>query len=275
MAVSVVGLHIYPCKGTRVIDLDESRAFEYGLEYDRRFMIIDQASQSFLSQRQLPQMSQLSFEPLADGLWKLSIFGQDMLFEPSRLKRVMRANIWDDHCDVVGGCEQINEFLSNALGRRLQLVSYSGERLVNPKYTDNKSVSYGFADGFPYLITNQASLEELNQRLQAKSLESVDMSRFRANIVLDLESAYLEDKLDRVRIGECEFKIAKPCVRCQVTTIDQQSGRMSPQRQPLQTLAEYRNLSEANGIVFGQNAYLLSGVGRKISTSDKLEIFLA
>src|SRR3546814_3456640 len=41
---------------------------------------------------------------------------------------------------------------------------------------------FGFADAFPFLITNQRSLDELNRRLQAKGQAAVPMNRFRPNI---------------------------------------------------------------------------------------------
>ena len=45
---------------------------------------------------------------------------------------------------------------------------------------------------------------------------------------------------------------AKPCGRCMVTTVDQQSGEKQPGREPLTTLSEFRTDS-AGEVLFGIN----------------------
>src|SRR5690606_26511727 len=41
---------------------------------------------------------------------------------------------------------------------------------------------FGFADGFPFLLIGQASLDELNARMAHKGGTAVRMNRFRPNI---------------------------------------------------------------------------------------------
>ena len=48
----------------------------------------------------------------------------------------------------------------------------------------------GFADGYPLLVISQASLEDLNQRLEFP----VEMNRFRPNIVVEVCQPHDEDK---------------------------------------------------------------------------------
>jgi uncharacterized protein YcbX len=55
----------------------------------------------------------------------------------------------------------------------------------------------GFADGYPLLLTTEASLDALNRRLE----EPVPMSRFRPNPVVDGELPFGEDGWSRIRAG--------------------------------------------------------------------------
>ncbi len=75
------------------------------------------------------------------------------------------------------------------------------------------------------------------------------MNRFRPNLVVSGVAAHAEDDWDVARIGQIEFVVAKPCIRCVVTTIDQATAVAG--REPLRTLATYRRVD--GGVQFGQN----------------------
>jgi uncharacterized protein len=121
---------------------------------------------------------------------------------------------------------------------------------------NNESVS--FADGMPYLVIGQASLDELNTRLEIP----VPMDRFRPNLVFTGGKAFEEDDWDKVKIGDAVFKITKPCARCVMTTVDQTTGKKN--KEPLKTLSTYRNVK--GKVMFGQNMLLLEG--EKIRVGD-------
>jgi uncharacterized protein YcbX len=59
------------------------------------------------------------------------------------------------------------------------------------------------------------------------------MLRFRPNLVIEGSEAYAEDSWKRIRIGDVEFRVVKPCARCILTTIDPQTGERSADREPL------------------------------------------
>ena len=85
------------------------------------------------------------------------------------------------------------------------------------------------------------------------------MLRFRPNLVIDGSAPYAEDSWRRIRIGGVEFRVAKGCTRCILTTIDPQTGERSADREPLTTLKTYR---EREGeVCFGQNL-INQGAGR-------------
>ena len=106
----------------------------------------------------------------------------------------------------------------------------------------------GFADGFPFLVTNTASLAELNTRLEVP----VEMRRFRPNIVVEGADAWDEDHWQSLSIGNNRLSIVKPCSRCVMTTVDPSTGLKDAAVQPLRTLSRYRRTGE--GVIFGQNA---------------------
>lgn len=119
-------------------------------------------------------------------------------------------------------------------------------RVDASRVTEYRRVS--FADGFPFLITNLASLEELNSRLDS----AIDMRRFRPNIVVEGAGAWDEDNWTSARIGETAFTLVKPCSRCVMTTVDPDQGVKSVDLQPLRMLGTYRRTSD--GVIFGMNA---------------------
>jgi len=107
-------------------------------------------------------------------------------------------------------------------------------------------VFVGFADGFSFLLTSCASLDDLNHRLPAP----LPMNRFRPNIVVSGGEAFEEDRWTRISIDGIAFAVVKPCARCVITTVDQRTGEAS--HEPLRTLATFRNVA-GRGVMFGQN----------------------
>ncbi|WP_052501540.1 MOSC domain-containing protein [Thiomicrospira microaerophila] len=105
-----------------------------------------------------------------------------------------------------------------------------------------------FADGFPLLLTNQASLDDLNQRLVQRLAEPIEMIRFRPNIVINTGCAFEEDQHADVVIGEHCFKVAKPCARCIIPSINP----LTTQRQAeVSNALSYRK--KGRDVLFGQN----------------------
>jgi len=90
----------------------------------------------------------------------------------------------------------------------------------------------------------------LNQRLEVP----VPMNRFRPNLVFSGGQAFEEDQFTRVKVGEVDFQVVKPCARCVLITVDQQTGEKG--KEPLATLATYRTVN--NKVYFGQNAVALT-----------------
>ena len=160
--------------------------------------------------------------------------------------RFIRVTVWDDVCEAIDEGEKPARWFSEHLGVAARLVRLAGDDarpLSSPKAQPGDRVS--FADGFPFLLLSEESHNGLNRRLSLP----VPIERFRANIVVSGCEPHSEDRWHRVRIGEVEFTVAKPCARCVVTTVDQATGERG--REPLRTLSTYR--TREGQVLFGQN----------------------
>jgi uncharacterized protein YcbX len=136
------------------------------------------------------------------------------------------------------------------------------KRLSSLKWTAGLEARNQFSDGFPLLVVGQASLDELNVRLNKAGHESVGIERFRPNIVLSGLPAHDEDRLGEMHIstetGPVVLQPVKPCPRCPIPNIDPATAQSSPVvGDSLQT---YRQNPLVDGAVtFGMNAIILQG----------------
>ncbi len=256
-------IYIYPIKSAGGISLNTAEIEKRGFQYDRRWMLVDETGK-FLTQRQLPRMALITVGLEGDKL-VVEAANRGSISIPVQLESDHRISvqIWRDVCDAIPLGEEINQWFSEFLEISCQLV-YMPEstfRPVDSGYaTNNKQVS--FVDGYPFLLISEASLQDVNKRLD----EPVPMNRFRPNLVVSGCEAFAEDDWRLIRIGSIPFHVAKPCDRCLITTVDQAQG--IPGKEPLQTLARYRL---RNGkIFFGQN--LIQGELGTLKVGDSVEI---
>jgi uncharacterized protein YcbX len=258
-------IYIYPIKSLGGISVPHAQVEQTGLQYDRRWMLIDREG-FFLSQRTFAQMAMLQVN-IADD--ELVITHKRGLLIPLAIPLAINSGnevavqIWDDTCVALELHKEANEWFTHALGidTRLVYMPATTKRLVDNNYASNNEI-VSFADAFPLLIIGQSSLDDLNARLDTPVL----MNRFRPNLVFRGGQAFCEDSFKTFRIGDVVFDAVKPCGRCLLTTIDQEEGLKG--QEPLKTLSTYRQ--QKNKILFGQNL-LQKNLGI-IKTTDKIEI---
>jgi len=113
-----------------------------------------------------------------------------------------------------------------------------------------------FADGFGFLLISEASLHELNSRLETP----LPMNRFRPNLVVSGAEPFAEDNWRDLRLGGLELTVVKPCARCVITTTNQDTAQRGAE--PLRTLATFRR--QDGQVMFGQNV-VHRGTGRLVS----------
>ena len=183
--------------------------------------------------------------------------------------------IFRDRCEALDEGEMAATWLSTVLGQQgLRLVRFPEDRRrdVEPDWLQGERAHTAFPDGYPFLVTSETSLDSLNARLTEKGLETVPMNRFRPNIVVDGETPFAERDWDRVATSGCDWKIGirKPCKRCKVITVDQDSGVTPVITEPLKTLAEMATQPGMKGAFFGQNAILLAGDGETLRVGDPI-----
>ncbi len=251
-------LYIYPVKSLGGIALTEARVEARGLEHDRRWMVVD-ADNKFLTQREHPRMALVLPQITGEGL-ALAAPGMETLRVPFvSAGAAVQVRVWRSVCEAVSAGDEAAEWLTEYLGVpvRLMFMPDRSRRAVNPDYGQPGDI-VSFADGYPILLLGEASVEDLNTRLD----EPVPMDRFRPNFVVAGSKAYAEDGWMRVAIGDAVFRAAKPCGRCVMTTIDQASGARGVE--PLHTLAQYR---VADGkVLFGQ--YLIAEGESRVRVGD-------
>lgn len=247
-------LWIYPVKGCRGIPLETSHVAARGLEDDRRWMIVDNRGR-FLTQREEPRLA-LAVPRLDTDALRLSLDGSDEVVLPRGDQgERLSVRVWRDEIDAVAPDAAADRALSHWLGRRVRIVRFPDDRIraCDPRYAPDDSHT-AFADGFPILITNDASLAELNAVLGEQAATPVPMTRFRPNIVIGGCPARAEDESNELIVeGRLRLRLVKRCDRCAVTTVDQATGQRTG-KEPLATLLRIRRNERTGGGWFGQNA---------------------
>lgn len=255
-------IYCYPIKSLGGFRLSRSRVLAKGIEWDRRWMLVDAAG-NFLTQRNHSGLA----------LFKVTSYHFPESFEVSYLNHSIQipvaasgsqleAVIWNDTVKVQEVSPHCNDFFSRILQMDCRLVFFpeTALRPVDPHFAINSSNQTSLSDGYPLLMLGQSSLADLNRRLA----QPVGLERFRPNIVFTGAGPYAEDDFRAFSIGQVQMAGVKPCARCLVTTINQQTGKKGSE--PLATLATYRK--RQNKVLFGMNVIpLTEGL---ISEGDKI-----
>jgi uncharacterized protein YcbX len=257
------GLHVYPIKSCSGIAIEEWEVDERGLRHDRRWMLVDEEGR-FMSQRRFPRMALIGVRIGHDGL---VVDAPDMPSLEVPLQppagRLILARVWDDLVEASPVSDDADRWFEKFLGVRYRLVYLPDRSLrpVDPAY-GRPGDQVGLADGFPFLLISEASLADLNARLE----QPVPMNRFRPNLVVGGCEPFAEDGWKLVRIGQLTFRVVKPCSRCTITTVDQRTAAKS--KEPLRTLARFRRAGTK--VLFGQN--LIHDQTGIIRVNDPVEI---
>ena len=245
-AIRLSGLYRYPVKSMAGEYLEECRLDGFGLERDRRWMVVDREGR-FLSQRELPRMALITPRLGSEGLLLQAPAMPELAVpRPHDEAERVKVSVWNDRCAAQLGDPASHAWLSEFLGRECRLVHMPDDlvRTVDQRFAQPQDRT-AFSDGFPLLLISQASLDELNSRLE----KALPMLRFRPNLVVGGCAPYAEDGWRRIRIGESVLRVVKPCSRCKITTVDPSTAETGSE--PLKTLAGYRR--RGNQVYFGQN----------------------
>lgn len=250
--IIISSLAIYPVKSMRQVEIESATIDMGGLKDDRRWMVVD-ATGAMVTQRQQSRLCLIQPELVADGLCLRTSTMPDINIATPTGDDYVKVKVWNDTCNALDAGNEISLWLSQFLDMTCRLVYFPDNevRVVDQIYA-NREDRTAFSDGFPVLLLSQASIDDLNSRLDIP----VPMARFRPNIVIDGCEPYAEDGCHQLRIGEFTLRIVKPCSRCVIPSIDIDSAERTGE--PTRTLSRYRR--KDNKILFGQNG-VIDGVG--------------
>jgi uncharacterized protein len=263
---NITQLNIYPIKSCAGTALGRVKLTKHGLAGDRNWMVVNGAGR-FLTQRELPRLALV--KPSFDGrrLCLRAAGAPDFDVTVDQEGATTQITVWKDHFAAIDAGADAANWLSGFLHTNVRLVRFdtSADRWSDSHWTAKVDAPITFADGFPLLVISEASLADLNERLQ----QPLPMNRFRPNIVLRGLAAYEEDRIDDLFDGELRLRMVKPCARCSITTVEQATGEVTG-ADPLQTLKTYRWSQELRGSTFGQNAIIVTGVGGELHVGQEL-----
>ena len=273
-ALVLSDLIIYPVKSAAGTSQAAAKLTACGLEGDRRLMIVTPEGH-FLTQRRFPKMALIKPWPATPGSVTVNAPGMPKLHVDveNDSTHAVEVEVWGDRVSATGCGPAAEKWFTQFLGTPCQLVYLpdTSKRLTDHgKFGPDEIVS--FADAYPYLLLSGASLRGLNQKLAAKQVSPIPMDRFRPNFIIsgDIEP-HAEDNWKRIRIGEAIFTVAKPCSRCSIPNVNQETGDRT--QEPSRTLATYRAWDKA--IWFGQNLIQETNAGSssiQLKVGDAVEV---
>lgn len=245
MRISVTGIYRYPVKSCRGERLGEAVVEPWGLAGDRRWMLTD-ADGKVVTARKYPSLVLVT--PTADNSNSAIRFESPGLPELTvpvphgTAAELVPVTVGQSSLLAAQADDEAAEWFTKITGTPVRLVYLDDPRRrpVDPDYgQDTDRVS--FADGYPLLLTSEASLAQLNDWIAEgphAPEAPLPMTRFRPSVVIGGTAPWAEDDWRRIRIGDVPFRVAKGCDRCVFTTIDPRSSVRG--REPLVTLARYR-----------------------------------
>lgn len=266
MNLSIDSLFVYPLKSGARLPVEHVSLNDRGLYLDRHFMLVKAQPDAsgvfrFISQRDrgMEILSQMMARPY-EGHMMFHMIDSGEAFVIDYANNAKRENVFVSvHKSEMMALDcggKAARFFSEKLNTDCRLIAFdeSVQRIVDQEFGSDRDHT-AFADGFPLLVTNQASLDALNAEMD--QADRVEMSRFRPNIVLKGLAPFEEDTIKELQIGDTIIEFVKPCTRCVLTTVDQDLAA-KPSKEPMATLAKVRRgmdqASGLKGVFFGQNA---------------------
>ncbi|KAH7383264.1 hypothetical protein BKA66DRAFT_463480 [Pyrenochaeta sp. MPI-SDFR-AT-0127] len=273
----ITALFIHPIKSCHGLSVQSAKLLPTGLDLDRQWMWVTYPEYEFLTIRQNSKMTLIrpSYDAKTDTLTvtapapdsideKLEFSipahpSQDWLAKHTTSHD---AKIWNQWTPSRVYSTQLTTPFNKFFGREVRLV-YKPPQSDQPrelrsngaKEVLGREASTCFPDLMPLLVGNQSSINELNTRLKAAENLTIDVTRFRPNILVtgDPNAPWDEDRWKTLRItpeagsAPITLDITQRCARCHVPNVDTETGE-EHKRQPWDTLMKYRRIDE--GIKF-------------------------
>ncbi|CAO2638759.1 Mitochondrial amidoxime-reducing component 1 [Lemmus lemmus] len=232
---------IYPIKSCKGVSVSETECTEMGLRCGKvrdRFWMVVKEDGHMVTARQEPRLVLVSIT-LENNYLTLEAPGMDPMVLPIKLPssnkihdcRVHGLEVQGRDCGEAAA-QWITSFLKTQPCRLVHFEPHMNPRrsqLLKTRFRPTDHVAY--SDVSPYLVLSEASLEDLNSRMEKK----VKTINFRPNIVISECDVFAEDSWNELLIGDVELKRVMACTRCLLTTVDPDTGIMD-RKEPLETL---------------------------------------
>lgn len=261
--ITLSKLYVHPIKSMRGLQLSQAQVLPSGLAFDRALMVTE-TDGTFITARQNPQMVTFTPALLPNGIALTGPDGESILVRWEDFIDLQQpTEVWGNHFSAQVAPPQINDWLSRYFKRAVQLRWLGNE--LSRRVKHHPDIPLTFADGYPFLLINEASFQNLQQRAP----NAIRIEQFRPNIVVSGAKAFDEDSWLVIRIGEVIFDLVKPCSRCILTTVSTDRGRKHPAGEPLKTLQSFRTADNGD-VDFGMN--MIARSGGIIRQGDRVEI---
>lgn len=272
--LTVSALARFPVKSCRGEALDAATVEPWGLAGDRRWMVVD-ADGEVITAREVHQLLLVGPELVPGGL---ELTGPDLPLLPVAVpdgRERMLVGIWGSRVDAACAGSSADAWFTKLIGRTARLVYLDDPlaRPTNPQRT-RPDDRVSFADGYPLLLTTQASLDALNDHIAdgPRAYEGpLPMTRFRPSVVVEGGTPWAEDDWRELRIGGVPFRAVKGCDRCVLTTLDPDTAAKG--MEPITTLARHRRFDGKTW--FGINLVPDTREPSGIRVGDEIEIISA
>ncbi|XP_071996195.1 mitochondrial amidoxime-reducing component 1-like isoform X2 [Engystomops pustulosus] len=236
-------LFLYPLKSCKGIPLQEAECREYGLKSghlrDRHWLVVKE-DKVYVTARQEPRMVLIT-ATCDKGHLTLRAPDTEDLQIPLKLPKtnaVFTCKIYGFEVQGRDCGDEASDWITSFLrsSQTYRIVCFEDQmKPRNPKneypmYDENDRVAY--PDLAPLLLLSEASLENLNHKLENK----ITSRNFRPNIVISGCEAFGEDIWKEIQIGShVTLRRVMPCPRCILTTVDPDTGIIN-MKEPLETL---------------------------------------
>lgn len=258
---SLNSIYRYPIKSTQGEALQNAYVDQMGMPCDRLWMVAEENGR-MITGRTDPALVLVNVQ-LSDDLLTLNAPDMPTLtIERSRFEQPAATSVWQDDFQAWQGCAEADAWFSDYLWRPVKLMYVGGRS--NRRVENHPDLPLSFADGYPLLLINHASLDDLSARVGREMV----VGRFRPNLVVSGAQPFAEDGWQRLRIGPVTFRNAKPCARCVFIMVDPVNAQKAEDQEPLRTLSTFRKFDD--GVMFGIN--LIAENAGEISTGMPIEI---
>lgn len=243
--IETADIYIYPVKSLGQVQCSEIKLSNYGLEDDRRWMIVDKDG-NMVTQREYPTLNLIRCSLSKYGYSLINsqnktetveIFSNEELGPPIRVK------VWKTELLAYKTQALASEWISEYLKGHFTLVAALPMSRMKKNSFLTKEHELKFQDAYPIHIVNAASVEKLSDwcGLQLSAMQ------FRPNMIIKLREAFAEDIQEEFVINGIVFEKVKKCERCVISTI--KPGEDKINKEPLYTLSKKRKVG--NAVNFG------------------------